>query len=225
MSEATAYQTWPVFDAAVTSAAHVLPCLPEATRRVLLCWGGDREAAATLRARGGEVAGVCAADEDASHLDEVVPGPLEEAAPAGAYDALIAFRAIEWLRAPEAVFTRLCSCLKPDGVLLAVVPNVQHYETVVALANGAWPFFDAAAPLRHPLRFYTAPELAGFVAGIGLRLEHVRPLSMTPRDALPRDASGCIEVGRVRIGPLNPPEYNMFLTQQYVVRARRPEIA
>src|SRR5690606_9820450 len=108
------------------------------------------------------------------------------------------------------------------GLMAMVIPNLRHFETVGMLTEGRW--IESPNGVMDPahLRFFTGGEFTRCVRDAGLELRGLRPFSQTPSSAAPRDASGCVTVGRVRFGPLLDAEYRQVLTMQYLALIARP---
>ena len=132
-------------------------------QRVLLVGDRDEDLTARLAANGCQVISL-------GH------GEMEQAVGGEAVDVVVALRYLEHLKDPLAEVTRLRPLLKPDGRLVAVVPNIAHGSIRLALLGGHFPLSEAGWQAAAPLRFFTRASLerllegAGFVVG---RLERL----------------------------------------------------
>ena len=106
------------------------------------------------------------------HYDEVHRIDIEREAPPvapGSLDALVFGDVLEHLRDPWAVLRRDAALLAPDGVLLACVPNVEHWSFTARLLKGNWAYEQMGLFDRTHLRWFSregmkqALEQAGLV--------------------------------------------------------------
>ena len=116
----------------------------------------------------------------ASRLDQVILDDIETAPlPAawqGRVDCLIYGDVLEHLRQPEAVLRRHLGALAPDGVVLACIPNVEHWSFLDRLLRGGWRYETQGLFDRTHLRWFTRQGMADFLDGVGLA-----PLDAAPR--------------------------------------------
>jgi 2-polyprenyl-3-methyl-5-hydroxy-6-metoxy-1,4-benzoquinol methylase len=73
----------------------------------------------------------------------------------GFFDYIICADVLEHLRDPWNMLKRFHDMLKPDGFLLASIPNVMHHSVIRDLINGKWTYTDAGLLDRTHLRFFT----------------------------------------------------------------------
>lgn len=161
-------------DPAALAAAHVT-----AGQAVLVAglapWG---EAAASLTERAKSVVvvpGRLGAPEPRSAGKKAPPAALGDADWADRlgeqrFDLILASEPLTHLADPLAFLRQARGLLKPDGALIALVPNVAFGETRLALLQGEFPgALDGSAPLHH----YTRRRLRELFALAGYRLEAV----------------------------------------------------
>lgn len=97
-------------------------------------------------------------------LDPETPPPL----PAGSVDVLVLDDILPRLRDPAAALRRHAQLLKPDGVLLAAVPNAEHWRFARHLLAGTWRY-GPEGPLDLPhLRLFTRETLRQALEQAGL---------------------------------------------------------
>lgn len=214
------------------SAEHLASYVPTAARQVLVCCGDVSPLGSALKARGAtRVFGLIdvsagPAGREAGY-DGLSQGPLdflplpEEP---DAFDCIVCRFALERLRNPESFLQKLAERLAPGGLFLAMVPNMQYHKIVCALAEGRWNYGDSGVWDRRNLRFFTAREIRVLLAGAGLENARVASLVKDDGAEFPRDESGFVQAGRLRIGPLEDPVYPAWLTEYYVALAIRPEL-
>jgi SAM-dependent methyltransferase len=122
------------------------------------------EAAATVAA--GRLDHVLRADAEDPHLVLPELPPL---------DCLIYGDVLEHLRDPWATLRRHAALLHDEGVLLACVPNVQHWSVLANLLQGRWPLAEEGLFDRTHLRWFTRESLRELVASCGLQLQELTP--------------------------------------------------
>ena len=112
-------------------------------------------------------------------LDRVIAGDVEAIAledhfAPGELDCIIFADVLEHLRDPWAVLHSMARLLKQDGVVVASIPNVRHYSTVVALVwGGFWPYRERGIHDRNHLRFFTLKDIKDMFQHAGLRITRV----------------------------------------------------
>jgi O-antigen biosynthesis protein len=205
----------------------LLPQIPEQARTILDYGCGAGERGALLRARNNaEVDGIApepdAAAAAQSKLDRVWQRPLGEVplpAQTGRYDCILGIDLLPRLRDPDPVLAELRRILRPDGMLLLTVPNLQYYRTVLMLANGRWDYEETGIMARNHIRFYTGFEIVRLLKTAGLDILRLAGINQVPPEDLPRDENRRLHFGRISIGPLSEVEYDGFRTQEYLVFA------
>ncbi|NKC29307.1 methyltransferase domain-containing protein [Falsiroseomonas selenitidurans] len=120
------------------------------------------------------LAALAAPHYDALHrLDvEAVAPPL---AP-GSLDAMVFGDVLEHLRDPWAVLARDAPLLAPGGVLLACVPNLEHWSFTARLLAGGWRYEEKGLFDRTHLRWFTAEGMRQALEQAGLV-----PVDVAPR--------------------------------------------
>jgi SAM-dependent methyltransferase len=119
------------------------------------------------------------ADRAAAHYDEVHRLDIEATPPpvaAGSLDALVFGDVLEHLRDPWAVLARDAPLLAEAGVLLACVPNLEHWSFAARLLAGQWRYESMGLFDRTHLRWFTRDGMRQALEAAGLL-----PLDCTPR--------------------------------------------
>lgn len=128
-----------------------------------------------------------AADLAAERLDHVIRGDAEDPGlllpPLPPIDCLIYGDVIEHFRDPWATLTRHLAWLDPDGVLVACIPNVQHWSVLTELLHGRWPVAEEGLFDRTHLRWFTRQGIQALVEGSGLHLHELTPRIFRPEAA------------------------------------------
>lgn len=83
------------------------------------------------------------------------------------FDYLIFADVLEHFKDPWTVLNRLVPYLRPDGYILASIPNVAHCSVIRGLAQGRWAYEEAGLLDRTHLRFFTRQEIDALFKNIG----------------------------------------------------------
>lgn len=95
------------------------------------------------------------------------------------YDCIVCADVLEHLREPEPVLQACQRLLRPDGWLLASVPNVAYAGMVLELMHGDWKYGPEGLLDRTHLRFFTRRSFQRLLQGQGWRVERVEPIELT----------------------------------------------
>jgi 2-polyprenyl-3-methyl-5-hydroxy-6-metoxy-1,4-benzoquinol methylase len=228
-AEATSELT-PVRDASYFEFARpeLLALIPASARRVLDVGCGAGRLGEALKARQpAEVVGI-EFDEQAaagakSRLDRVLVGDVEKLQPdfaAGSFDAVICGDILEHLRDPRILIERVRTWLKPDGCLIASIPNVRHHSVVSSLLAGNWTYESAGLLDRDHVQFFTRREIEALFRRSGFTIRERRMVPGPGYDEWARrGCPGEVKVGRLQISNLPPDEAQEFFVYQYLVTA------
>lgn len=208
----------------------LLAYVPKSAARVLDCTGTFARRGALLKAHGvrevvalaDSSAGIPGPDEG---YDAITQGPLdftELPAPGDPFDCIICSDALERLRNPGAFLEPLLERLAPGGLFIATVPNMQYHKIVCALTQGRWVYGDSGVWDRNNLRFFTAAEIKALLRRAGLGTCRIASLVKDDEQMFPRDPLGYVRFGNLRIGPLNDPACQAWLTEYYLALAVKP---
>lgn len=145
----------------------MLPFVPPRSRRVLDvgCSRGNfgRLLKETLKLEvwGVEPVAVVAA-EAATKLDRVIEGVFDDDLdlPLESFDVIFFNDVLEHLFDPAAALRHARRLLKPDGVIVASIPNIRHFHTMwQLLVHGDWLYADEGILDRTHLRFFTRKSI------------------------------------------------------------------
>ncbi|MGK7866101.1 methyltransferase domain-containing protein [Falsiroseomonas sp. E2-1-a20] len=164
------------------------------------------------------------ADRAAAHYDEIYRLDIEATPPPvapGSLDAMLFGDVLEHLRDPWAVLARDAPLLAEDGVLLACVPNLEHWSFTARLLTGQWRYEPTGLFDRTHLRWFTRDGMRQALEGAGLI-----PLDCTPRIFGPDKAEAFarrMEPALAAMGVTREDWLRRSAPLQYVWRAtRRP---
>jgi len=156
----------------------------------------------------------------ATRLDEVFQIDIETDAPPipdGTVDCLLFGDVLEHLRNPLAAIRRMVRLLRPDGVVLCCVPNVQHYSVVTALLRGEFQYQPLGIMDETHLRFFTYSSFAKLLFDAGLDPDIVDRVPSPP----PLEVMAALGPALAQVGA-DPALAQVFLgSYQYIFRAQK----
>jgi SAM-dependent methyltransferase len=120
--------------------------------------------------------GVVEGDAEAVQLDELPLAAHEM------IDVLIYGNVLEYLRNPWGTLTRHADWLARDGIVLACIPNVQHWSILANLLNGQWRLQNESFPDRAQLHFFTLDGILEMFAAAGMIVHEVMPRVLNPEN-------------------------------------------
>lgn len=110
-------------------------------------------------------------------LDQVIQGNIEAMElpiEPGSIDLLLCLDVLEHLVDPWETLRRLAALLRPNGVLVASIPNVRYYRVLLPLMlGGRWDYQDSGILDRTHLRFFTRATAIELVESAGFSIEQV----------------------------------------------------
>src|SRR5438477_1121116 len=155
--------------------------VPTGARRVLDVGCGRGAFGAALREkRGCEVVGIeldgAAADIARCRLDAVHSADMMaiDDASLGRFDCVVFNDVLEHLIDPWRAVARAHDLLRPDGCVVASIPNIRHYRELKALIwDGLWRYEHAGVLDRTHLRFFTRATAIELFESVGFEVQHV----------------------------------------------------
>jgi 2-polyprenyl-3-methyl-5-hydroxy-6-metoxy-1,4-benzoquinol methylase len=129
------------------------------------------------RVVGVEVVAAAAAEAE-KHYDRVYVADMDRFEPpfgGDAFDHIVCADVLEHLKHPWGVLARLRPLLKPEGRLVASVPNIRNTETVSALLRGQFDYVDWGIMDETHLRFFTRRSIATMFADAGFDIVEIQP--------------------------------------------------
>lgn len=114
------------------------------------------------------------AAEVASGFGEVFCGNIENynlPFPKQSFDYILFGDVLEHLREPEKVVEYCGGFLKPQGKVIASIPNLMHYSVLKALIQGNFTYQDTGLLDRTHIHFFTYNEIIRMFAKAGYKVE------------------------------------------------------
>jgi len=90
------------------------------------------------------------------------------------FDCIILADVLEHLYNPWDVMERLKSFLKYDGIILASLPNVQHWTILLELLRGEWDYKKTGILDNTHIRFFTRKSIEKMFLSCGYDLLEIR---------------------------------------------------
>jgi len=156
--------------------------MPEGAACVLEigCNGGSLGAAYKKANPGSSYYGVelskPAAAHAATRLDLVLCGPADEmdlSFLTGKIDCIVYGDVLEHLVDPWTLLANHAKLLKKTGVVVASIPNVQHWTLLDHVLRGQWNYSDYGLLDNTHLRFFTLNTIHRLFGGAGLKIDKV----------------------------------------------------
>jgi glycosyltransferase involved in cell wall biosynthesis len=122
-----------------------------------------------------------AAEVAKSRLERVVVADAAEVHPeqvgvvCGEVDCLIFGDVLEHMTDPWTVLKRLVTWIRPGGQVIACIPNIAHWSTVLGLLRGDWTYQDEGLLDRTHVRFFTRETIERMVREADLYLFDIQP--------------------------------------------------
>lgn len=167
-----------------------------------------------------------AASEARRVLDRVVTADIERVNPEHldlrpqTFDVILCADVLEHLYDPWTVVRTLRTLLRPEGRLVASIPNSQNIRLVQNLISGYWTYSPQGLLDATHVRFFTLHEIGKLFVGNGYTIEQVISscdADMPQAGPWPRD----LDLGRVVFRNLSRDDMQQLYTFQYLIRARR----
>lgn len=133
------------------------------------------------------------------------------------FDAIVFGDVLEHLRDPASVLRSLLPVLKPDGAIVASIPNIAHGAVRLSLVQGRFDYAERGLLNGNHLRFFTRVGIIRLLSDVDLHVHRWRYVTRDPlHTEVPLDPESLPE-GLLEYVRLNPESF----VYQYVVDARR----
>jgi len=109
-------------------------------------------------------------------IDRIIVGDikkinLEEELPPNYFDCIIFADVLEHLKDPWSILIRSTKFLNNKGIIVASIPNVRHYSTILNLLfKGYWPYQERGIHDKTHLRFFTLKNIKELFQYAGLKI-------------------------------------------------------
>lgn len=112
-------------------------------------------------------------------LDRVITGNIEQISlrdhlSTNCFDCIVFGDVLEHLRDPWSVLKRCTDYLGEDGCVIASIPNIRHYTTILSLLAGYWPYRERGIHDQTHLRFFTLRNIEEIFQGAGMKIVELR---------------------------------------------------
>jgi 2-polyprenyl-3-methyl-5-hydroxy-6-metoxy-1,4-benzoquinol methylase len=117
------------------------------------------------------------ANEALDRIDKVFVGDATEIILKGKlsgyhFDTIIFADVLEHLIDPWITINAVANYLKPEGTIIASIPNIRHIDTIYNLViRGYWPYRDRGIHDRTHLRFFTRKNIEQLFEQAGLSID------------------------------------------------------
>src|SRR5262249_18080924 len=104
------------------------------------------------------------------------------------FDVIVAADVLEHLKDPLSVLKTAIRHLRPNGYVVASVPNIAHLSVRLALLGGRFPYSETGLLDHSHLRFYTRETVERVLEDAGFAIGHLERIERTPeRSEVPYD--------------------------------------
>ena len=119
------------------------------------------------------------------HLDALYEGNVETMGipiKDSSLDAILCLDVLEHMVDPWSVLLKLQRLLKPDGILLASIPNVRNFRVLIPLFfQGKWEYQESGGIMdKTHLRFFTKRSVVQLIESAGFEIELVKSNGLEP---------------------------------------------
>jgi GT2 family glycosyltransferase/2-polyprenyl-3-methyl-5-hydroxy-6-metoxy-1,4-benzoquinol methylase len=168
-----------------------------------------------------------AAGSARQHLDRVIVADIEKSdlmdfgLKHGNFDLLLALDVLEHLYNPWDVLASLKKFLKPDGHVIASIPNIQNVTIVNSLISGRWRYESAGILDATHVRFFTMEEIEKLFSGADLSITKTEYVLNPPVDLSKiKDSGNKLSDGNISLTDLSREDVLRLFTYQYIIIAK-----
>jgi 2-polyprenyl-3-methyl-5-hydroxy-6-metoxy-1,4-benzoquinol methylase len=135
------------------------------------------------------------------------------------FDFIICADVLEHLYDPWKILFTLHAYLKPEGKILASIPNAQNISLILELLNGNWTYTEFGLLDATHIRFFTLNEIFRLFTGTGYKVIDCASILQThlEEDGWPRD----LDFGKIVLRQVAKEEAAKLYTFQYIVVAQK----
>ena len=136
----------------------------------------------------------------------------------GKFDYVLAGDVLEHLKNPWEMVAKLRKLLRPEGRLIASLPNVMFFGNVFNLLSGEWKYEDSGILDRTHLRFFTKKSIERMLLEAGLAVENIQALGLTMSES---DKKYVLEILKAfRVSGISIADDEQFMAYQWLVVAK-----
>ena len=148
-----------------------------------------------------------AAKQAMATVDTVIVGNVEQMnLDFQNFDCIILGDVLEHLIDPWMTLRRIANLVSNSGVVIASIPNIQHWRVIIDLIRGRWDYREFGIMDSTHLRFFTKRTIHRLFATNGLAVSSITPLLTTTKAKMAYRATAGLA--------------GSFLAHQYLVVAR-----
>jgi 2-polyprenyl-3-methyl-5-hydroxy-6-metoxy-1,4-benzoquinol methylase len=135
------------------------------------------------------------------------------------FDLIICADVLEHLHDPWKTLFMLRNYLKPEGKIIASIPNIQYIKIIINLLNGHWSYQKNGLLDATHLRFFTLHEIKKMFRGSGYRIVRCSFAKQPKLDEIqwPTD----LNFGKIVLKNITKEEATRLFTVQYFVVAQK----
>jgi 2-polyprenyl-3-methyl-5-hydroxy-6-metoxy-1,4-benzoquinol methylase len=118
-----------------------------------------------------------AAELARTRLDEVLVADVETLDAdtfSRPFDCVVCADILEHLRAPHRLLRVVREWLRPDGLVVAHLPNVAHHSVLRGLLGGSWRYAEHGILDSGHLRFFARSDIVELFTGAGFAIESLQ---------------------------------------------------
>ena len=147
-----------------------------------------------------------------SKVDLLIEGDIEDLDPAiepETLDAILCLDVLEHLTDPWRVLAKLYRYLKPEGLIIASVPNVRNFRVLLPLLfQGKWEYTNTGLLDKAHLRLFTRDSAIRLIESSGFNVELIKETGIDAhKNRLANIATFSL--------------FKHFLAMQYLIKARK----
>ncbi len=162
--------------------------IPANAKRILEIGCGEGLLGKRLHEQGKYIAGIELVKEVAekakTNLDKVICCDIEKFSPdleENFFDCLICGDVLEHLHNPLEVLKKLKKYLTEDAIIIASIPNIQHFSIIANLIAGNWNYKKSGLMDDTHLRFFTLKSTYKLFSDAGFKIEKTEITICNPK--------------------------------------------
>lgn len=160
-----------------------------------------------------------------TRLDKVIIGNIEKinlddyGLPKGNIDIIICADVLEHLYDPWKTLFILKDYLKPNGKIVASIPNIQNIDIILKLLSGNWTYTKYGLLDATHIRFFTLNEIAKLFTNTGYKISDTIPIlnKQIEGNKWPKD----LEFEKITLKQITELEAIKLCTFQYIIVAQK----